>query len=179
MPFLRQTPPDDLERRAKAGIANLRSRLQLPKHPVCVYVLSGDECHQDLIAASKQSLWRYYDSRDNGAYVDIRSSDLSVNSITQDRAREATVPDQIAFIERRSQIVKEDVTLRVIEVPALKVVALWELRDGISHSFHVRGFYDTVFREETPAAFHDEIEKDWKRLKAVCASHARAEALGG
>lgn len=179
MPFLRQTPPDDLERRAKAGIANLRSRLQLPKHPVCVYVLSGDECHQDLIATSKQTLWRYFDGRDNGSYVDICAGDLMVNSITQDRSRKSTVPNQIAFIERRSQIAKEDVTLRMIEVPGLKVVALWELRDGVSHSFHVRGFYDTVFREETPAAFHDEIERQWKHSKEVYASHPRAEALGG
>ena len=179
MPLAPGTIPVDLASRTKLALTNINSRLQLPSCPIPVFSLSGEDCRSDLIETAKQSAWRYYDGRGRAIYVDVGVTDLTISSVTQGGRLGLAVPDRIAMIEKRARWLKEAIVLRIVEVPSLKETAIWELRDGLSYSFHVCPFSKDNFEEEAPDVFHKRIAEDWSRLKGTYESAERPELLGG
>lgn len=158
VPFVHHTPPSDLTDRTNAARANIYSHIQLPKHPVPVYVLSGSECVADVLAAATPSLWRYYDDRGLGAHVDMEATDPpEINSTTQQGEFGIAVRDRIALIEKRARLVRQSVSVRIIEIPDLGEMAIWELRDGVSHGFHTGHHPEKALKEETPEVFYERI----------------------
>lgn len=180
MPFVHDTPPADLVEHTYAGLASMRSRIQLPPHPVSVYVLSGGECEPDALAAADRGLWRYYDSRGNGRHVDMDvGTPPTINMVTEQGEFGILVRERLASIEKNARRVQQVVAARIIEIPALGEIAIWELRDGASHSFHATHYANKAFEEEAPEAFHGRIAKAWARMIDQHSKSRNPERLGG
>jgi hypothetical protein len=112
-------------------------------------------------------------------YLDVSVTNLAFSSITQGGRLERRVPDRIAMIEKRARRSKETIMLRIVEVPSLKETAIWELRDGLSYSFHVCPFSKDGFEEEAPDVFHKRMAEEWSRLKETYDIAERPELMGG
>jgi hypothetical protein len=83
----------------------------------------------------------------------------------------------VLVIERNAEEISAFVSVGIIEIPALNVTAVWEKRDGQSHSFKTYGLRSSDTAEElSPDLFHERIATAW--VRHVDAYLPKAEQVG-
>lgn len=180
MPFIHETIPPGVAKRVQKDINNFHAvRFQVSEHPFAVFNSSGPEVTADGLPAAVPDAWRYYDARGFGSYVTVDGDGSGLNSLTKGNEYDLALFEKLNFIKRYSRCRKQSVSCRLVQLHAIHIQAIWELRNGETHCFHKAGFASPEFVETSPTAFYQEVAREWQAMTERYANSEHPELLGG